>query len=41
MTVIWILLALCAVALCGYLAACMGAERWINFIDWLLLRRPR
>lgn len=41
MTIVWMLLALCALALFGYLAACAGAGRWINFVDWLMLRRPR
>ena len=35
--------ALIVVMLCGYLAACAGSERFINFWDWLLLKptKPR
>lgn len=36
-------LLVCAViavlALGGYLAACAGAQRWLNFRKWLLLER--
>ena len=30
--------ALVVLIVSGYFAACAGAQRWINFIDWLLLR---
>ena len=37
------LLLVCAVLavlmLCGYLAACAGAQRWLNFRKWLFLER--
>jgi hypothetical protein len=37
--IIAIVLSICGLALCGYLASCAGANRWLNFIDWLLLRK--
>lgn len=30
--------ALAALCVAGYLAACASAQRWLPFIDWLLLR---
>lgn len=35
LTTVWCFSVLFVLAACGYLAACAGAERWLNLSDWL------
>lgn len=38
-SILLVVAVLAVLGLCGYLAACAGAQRWLNFRKWLFLER--